>query len=127
MTKITDLITHSTQHIVRDRPYMLLMGGVLGLGVVYIAYTLLAIHSSDIQVITRYSGVGDVHFYKDKWYHLYELTLFGACITLIHGAIMAKLHEMEHRDAGIVFGWMALTMMVIVFSYTYGLLHLAFL
>ena len=110
-----------------DRPYFLLMLAVLISGLAYTIFCLVATHVTDIQVITQYSGVGDTHFYKDKWFSLYTFAGFGVIVTAIHLALLAKLFQVNYRDIGIVIAWIALLIMLIATVYTYEVFHLAFL
>ena len=103
------------------------MVAVLASGLIYTVFCLIATHATDIQVITQYSGVGDTHFYKDKWFSLYTFAAFGIIATCIHLALLAKLFEVKYRDVGIVIAWMALLIMLIATVYTYEVFHLAFL
>lgn len=100
---------------------------VLISGLIYTIFCLVATHATDIQVITQYSGVGDTHFYKDKWFSLYTFAGFGIIVTAIHLALLAKLFQVNYRDIGIVIAWIALLIMLIATVYTYEVFHLAFL
>lgn len=121
------LIRNTYNNLKHDRPYVWLMFAILGLGTVYVIYCLLSIHASDVQIISHYSGVGDTHFYKDKWFSLYNFVGFGVLATFFNLALLAKLHEVEQREIGIVTGWVAIAVIVVAAVYTFGVLHLAYL
>lgn len=110
-----------------DRPYMLLVVAIFALGLIYAVTVIFSLHESQTQVITHYSGVGDSRFYKARWYSLIEFVVFGLALVVAHIALLLKLHRIGYRGFGIVFGWITLTMLVVVFADTLGVIRLAFL
>jgi len=110
-----------------DKAYFWLLIAIVGLAAVYILFTLLSIRNSDIQLINHYSGLGDTHFYKAKWYSLYEFTLFGLIVGVMNVVMLSRLKLAGRRNVGIVIGWITLLVLVLAFIYTYQVLHLAYL
>ncbi len=110
-----------------DRGFRGLMLGVLIVGIVYTAVTLLSIQSSDIQVVVQYSGIGESHFYRNQWTYLYIFSIFGVLVTIGHLLIMAKLYNYESRNAGIIFGYSTMALLVIAFIMFKSVTQLAFL
>lgn len=118
---------HIFQEIREDKPYFWLLLTISIVGVVYIFFSALLVHSSATQLIDQYSGLGITHFYRGKWYALYEFSLYGLIVTALSIVLLAKLKGAERRHLGIVFGWITLAILCLSFIYTLQVIHLAYL
>lgn len=113
--------------VFQDRPYTVLIGFVLALCVILIIWCFTSVQQSDIQVVTRYTAFGNVHFYKSIWWHLYGFAVFAALVGTLHAAVMIRLHSMDRRGLGIIFGWMTCVIVMIAAFYMSEILNLAFI
>ena len=118
-----DIITTVKASLV-DRPYAILMGLLLVVGVVYCLTAVLNIHPSDVVVYNRYTSFGEVHFYKDHWQYLLNFIFFGVIVIAAHVVVMIKLHGMGRRHAGMLVGWMGVTILLVSFCYTLAIVGL---
>ncbi|PID31563.1 hypothetical protein CR983_00580 [Candidatus Saccharibacteria bacterium] len=112
--------------VLTDRPYTIMAIAVLAVAFVFSLATILAIQPRDIQVVTRYTAMGESHYYKDQWYSLYSLALFGLTVGLLHVALMVKLFVIGRRDVGMLMGGCALVVLFVAVFYVYQILGLAF-
>lgn len=121
------IIKNSVQQIVGDRKILFLSIFLLMGGLVYIAYVLLSLHTSDLQLATRYTSFGGTHFYRNKWYYLFTFVIFGLLFIVTHIGMMVKLYMSEMKPLATAMGWLGAIMLVIMFTYTYHVLSIAYL
>ena len=119
-----EAIKVSLREVTKDRPYVTLIGLVLGAGIVYCLIVALSIHPSDVTVYTRYTAFGEAHFYKDHWQYLMTFVLYGAIVAVAHGALMVKLHDMGRRQTGLLVGWLGIAVLLMAFAYTLAIIGL---
>ncbi len=96
-------------------------------GIVYIIYVALSLQASDLQLATRYTSFGGTHFYRDKWYYLLSFVGFGLLFTITHIGLMVKLYVSEMKPLATAMGWLGLIVLLMMFSYTYHVLSIAYL
>ncbi len=119
-----EAIKTSFREVTKDRPYILLMGLIALVGATYCLIVGLDIHPSDVTVYTRYTAFGEAHFYKDHWQYLINFVLFGIIVTVSHGALMVKLHDIGRRQTGILIGWFGVTVLLVAFVYAMAIISL---
>lgn len=106
---------------------MVLMVLTILFGVTIALFCVMSVQSTDIQVVTRYTAFGNVHFYKGVWWQLYSFAVFATVVSIAHTAIMVRLHNLGRRDFGLVFGWTAWVILMITIFYMNEILNLAFI
>lgn len=120
-------IIHALKQVLADRKMLFFSIAIFLGGLVYIAYVALSLHSSDLQLATRYTSFGETHFYRNKWYYLLSFVLFGVLYIIMHIGIMVKLYVSEMKPLAAAFGWLSFIVLVLLFSYTYHVLSIAYL
>jgi len=100
------------------------MGLIALVGTIYCLIIALNIHPSDVTVYTRYTAFGEAHFYKDHWQYLINFVLFGIIVTVSHGALMVKLHDIGRRQTGILIGWFGVVVLLVAFAYAMAIISL---
>src|SRR5690606_17941057 len=93
----------------------------------YCTYVGLSLQPSDLQVAVHYTAFGDTSFYREKWYYLISLIVFGLIVAIIHTALIIKLHLQGRRQIALLFAWLSLLIIVIAFFITNAVLRIAFL
>lgn len=119
-----EAIKLSLREVTKDRPYVLLIGLILVLGLGYCLAITLSIHPSDVTVYTRYTAFGEAHFYKDHWQYLITFVLYGAIVAVAHSALMVKLHDMGRKQTGLLVGWLGVAVLLMAFAYTLAIIGL---
>ena len=100
---------------------------ILLAGFVYIGYVALSLHGSDLQLATRYTSFGETHFYRNKWYYLLSFIVFAVIFMVMHIGIITKLYVSGMKPLATAFGWLSMIIVVLMFSYTYHVLSIAYL
>lgn len=95
--------------------------------VLFTLFVLFSVEQRDIQIVTQYSSFGESHFYKERWFYLYNFALFSLIAGFAHCAIMTQLYQYERRTLGIMFGWVTLLLFLIAFIYVQRVLQVAYL
>jgi len=119
-----EAIKTSFREVTKDRPYVLLMGLIILMGLAYCLIVALSIHPSDVTVYTRYTAFGEAHFYKDHWQYLMSFVLFGIVVAVAHSALMVKLHDMGRRQTGVLIGWFGIIVLLVAVAYTMAIISL---
>ena len=124
MTK--DSFKLSVKRILGDRPFLMLLAGVLLTGLLYSLIIGFSIHPRDVQVYTRYTAFGEAHFYKIPWQYTVLFLLFGVLVSFVHSALMVKLQSLERRQTALLVGWLAIVVLLIAGVYALSVMGLAF-
>ena len=116
----------SIKHVLQDRPFVLLVGGLILAGLVFALIVGFSIHPRDVQVYTRYTAFGEAHFYKNPWQYTLLFVLFGLLVSAAHAALMVKLHGLARRQTALLVGWLGVVVLVIAGVYALSIMGLAF-
>ena len=116
-------ITTSIKHLRADKPLLFMVIGVATAALIYSIFVGLSLSPTDSQIATRYTAFGITHFYRDQWFYLGTFVGFGSVIGVVHGAIIAKLQQMNMRSLAMAFGWLSLGMLVIIAAITHAILR----
>jgi hypothetical protein len=116
----------TTKAIFADKAYLAMLAAMTAATIVFVLYVLFTVEPRDIQVVTRYSELGESHFYKSKWYSMYSFAAFGIIVWALHSALMVKLRGLGRRDVGLGVGWLTLLILFMAALYSYETLNLAF-
>ena len=117
----------SIQQTLSDRPLSLLLLGIIGGGLAYIAYVAISLSASDLQLAIRYTSFGDTHFYRDQWWYLMGFIGFGILFVIAHVGLIVKLVAIELRQFAVAFAWLSIIVLVLMFAYTHSVLGIAYL
>jgi len=115
------------KELLLDRPLLLLSLSVVLVGSIYMAYVAFSVSPTELQIATRFSAFSDAQFYRNKWYYLISFIGFGAILTFVHVALIAKIRSRGMRPLAFAFGGLTLLMIVIAFLWTYSVLDIAYL
>lgn len=124
MTK--EAIKLSIKRVFTDRTFLMLGAGLVASGFIYLLVTGLTLQARNVQVYSRYTSFGEAHFYKSPWQYLILFVVFGLLVTIIHLALMVKLHNLDRRGAAILVGLAGIGILFIGLMYSLFIMHLAF-
>ena len=121
------IIITSLKQVLADRKMLFFCVAIFVASLVYIGYVALSLHASDLQLATRYTSFGETHFYRNKWYYLLSFIMFGIIFMVVHIGVITKLYVSGMKPLATAFGWLSMIMLVLLFSYTYHVLSIAYL
>lgn len=118
-----ETIKLSIKRVFTDRPFLALIALVIMSGLVYCIVTGFTLQARDVQVYSRYTAFGEVHFYKSPWQYLITLAVFGLVVVAIHVGLMIKLHNLGRRQTAILVGCIAVVLLGIAIAYSLSVMH----
>jgi len=124
MTK--ESIKQSVRQAVTDRPFMVLVVGLLFAGLVYALVIGFSIQSRDVQIYTRYTAYGEAHFYKSPWHYTLSFVAFGVFVSAVHAALMVKLRALGRRQSAFLIGWLGIAVLAIAAIFALSIIRFAF-
>lgn len=114
------------KHVLGDRPFVLLLSGVVLFGLLFALTVGFSIHPRDVQVYTRYTAFGEAHFYKNPWQYTILFVLFGLLVSSVHSVLMVKLYGLGRRQTALLVGWISIVVLIVAAVYALSIMGLAF-
>lgn len=114
----------SIKRVFTDRPFLFLMAGLGVTGIIYCLAVGFNIHTSDVTVYSRYTAFGEAHFYKAQWQYLMSFVLFGIVVTVAHGLLMVKFHNLDRRQTALIIGFAGIAVLLIAGAYALSVTQL---
>lgn len=124
MTK--ESLKQSVKQVLADRPFMVLVVGLLLAGIVYMLVVGFSIHPRDVQIYTRYTAFGEAHFYKSPWHYTLLFVGFGALVSAAHALLMVKLYNLGRRQSALLVGWLGIAILFIAAILVLSIVRFAF-
>ena len=121
------IIQSAFKQLLADRPAFLLCLAILLGGIIYILYVAINLSPSDLQLATRYTSYGETTFYRNKWYYLLSFVGFGLLFIVAHAGMVMKLVIANMKQLAHAMGWLSLVVLLMMFTYTYYVLEIAYL
>ena len=122
-------MTQDSKRLVRqlfsDRPFMALVTLLVVLALAFCIYVFASTQQSSVQVHTRYTSIGEAHYYKSQWYYLYSFAAFGLVSTALNVLCMLRLLANQRRDFAMGLGVVAFIILVVTFAYSYNVMQIA--
>lgn len=120
-------ILSAFHQITNDRQILAVCFVILLLSLAYIVYVALSIQPTELQVATHYSAFGETHFYRDQWYSIIGLAVFGVIVPVLHIAIVGRLLREGLRPFALGLGYVTIVLLLLAFVYAKSIIAVAFL
>ncbi|HEU4830982.1 MAG TPA: hypothetical protein VFS65_02320 [Candidatus Saccharimonadales bacterium] len=105
-------IKESLKLLVADRYLLVLLSFLVLLALAFVSYIVVSVRPSELQLVSHYSAFGITHLYRDQWFYLLVLGLFGLVAAALHVAISMKLLVVKGRTLAIMFAWFGVGIML---------------
>ena len=105
---IITTIKDSLKELITNRYLTTLTVVLLVLTVLFVAYILLAVRPSELQLVTHYTAYGVTHLYRNQWWYLLGFAAFGILVALFHIALAIKLYVTKGHPLAIMFAWLGI-------------------
>lgn len=112
-------VIQSLKELVTNRYLTVLSAILVALSVAFVLYIVLAVHPSDLQLVTHYTAYGVTHLYRDQWFYLLTFALFAVLVAFFHIAIAIKLYVTKGSPLAIMFAWLGIG--IIMFAWVTAL------
>lgn len=84
-------ISQTASRIYQNKSFLVWLAVFLVLSILFSIYVSVSLHSSDVQIATRYTAYGDTSYYRSQWYYLLNFVAYGVLHFLLQSAIAIKL------------------------------------
>lgn len=117
------------KHAMGDRPLVISWLALLMASIVISVIFALQIHTSELNIPTRYTafGVGITHIYNDNWYYLLNFIIFIIASLIIHTFIALKLFSQRGTVLARLFIQASIVLVVIEYFLISSVLGIALL
>ncbi len=105
---IITTIKDSLKELITNRYLTTLTVVLLVLTVLFVAYILLAVRPSELQLVTHYTAYGVTHLYRNQWWYLLGFAAFGILVAFFHIALAIKLYVTKGHPLAIMFAWLGI-------------------
>lgn len=118
-----DTIKQSFNELITNRYLTVLSGAVIGLAIIFVIYVALAVHPSDLQLVTHYTAYGITHLYRNQWFYFWGFAGFAVLVALIHVALGLKLYLSKGHPLAILFVWLGFSIILFAWITTYAIIN----
>ena len=116
-------IIHSLKELITNRYLTVLTGVTLVLMVLFVAYILLTVRPSELQLVTHYTAYGVTHLYRTQWYYLLGFGAFAILVALIHISVAIKIYITKGHPLAIMFAWMGIGILVFAWVTSFSIIN----
>lgn len=116
-------IKHSFKELITNRYLTVLSIITVVLMLAYVAYILITVRPSELQLVTHYSAYGVTHLYRDQWFYLLGFAAFGLMAAFLHVAIAIKLFITKGHPLAIMFAWLGIGIIVLAWVTSFSIIN----
>lgn len=98
--------------LLQDKVIAGMMLTMIILAAILSVYVVTSIQASSAQVVVRYTGFGDTHYYRNHWTYLFSFGGLGLFILIFNAFISVKLLSLQKRP--LAFAWLIASLGLIV-------------
>lgn len=120
---IKEKIILSLKELITNRYLTILTGVTLVLMVLFVAYILLAVRPSELQLVTHYTAYGVTHLYRNQWFYLLSFGAFAILIAFLHISIAIKIFMTKGHPLAIMFAWMGIGIMIFAWVTAFSIIN----
>jgi len=118
------IIKESFKKLVADRYLLVLLSTLVLLALIFSLIIGLSIHTSERQLISRYSAFGITHFYFDQWFYALTFLAFELVAAALHLVVSIKLLNEKGHYFAVLFAWLGIAVVTIGFVVSITILSL---
>jgi hypothetical protein len=93
------------------------------LAIVYLAYILITVRPSELQLVTHYTAYGVTHLYRDQWFYLLSFAAFGILVAFLHIAIAIKIFMTKGHPLAIMFAWLGIGVIILAWVTSFSIIN----
>lgn len=120
---ITQTIKQSFKELITNRYLTVLAIVTVMLMLLYVAYIIIAVRPSELQLVTHYTAYGVTHLYRDQWFYLLTFGLFAVIVAFLHISIAIKLFITKGHPLAIMFAWLGIGIIVFAWVTSYSIIN----
>jgi len=120
---IKNSIIHSFKELITNRYLTVLAIVTLAMTVLFVAYILLAVRPSELQLVTHYTAYGVTHLYRDQWFYLLSFAGFAILVAFFHISLAIKMYITKGHPLAIMFAWMGIGILVFAWVTSFSIIN----
>ena len=120
---ITQTIKQSFKELITNRYLTVLAIVTVVLMLLFVAYILIAVRPSELQLVTHYTAYGVTHLYRDQWFYLLSFGLFAVIVAFLHISIAIKMYVTKGHPLAIMFAWFGIGIIVLAWVTSYSIIN----
>jgi len=120
---IITTIKDSLKELITNRYLTVLTVITLVLTVLFVAYILLAVRPSELQLVTHYTAYGVTHLYRNQWWYLLGFAAFGILVALFHISLAIKLYITKGHPLAIMFAWLGIGIIIFAWITSFSIIN----
>lgn len=120
---IITTIKTSLKELITNRYLTVLAVVTLMLTVFFVAYILLAVRPSELQLVTHYTAYGVTHLYRNQWWYLLGFAAFGIIVALFHISLAIKLYITKGHPLAIMFAWLGIGILIFAWVTSFSIIN----
>lgn len=120
---ITQTIKQSFKELITNRYLTTLAIVTIVLMMLFVAYILVAVRPSELQLVTHYTAYGVTHLYRDQWFYLLTFGLFAIIVAFLHISIAIKLYITKGHPLAIMFAWFGIGILIFAWVTSFSIIN----
>lgn len=109
---VKTIITSGIKELLSHRVLTVLSIITLLLAISCVVYIGIAVHPSEVPLVTHYTAYGVAHLYRDQWFYLLTFGVFAVVSALVHISLTAKMSILKGKDMALLVAWLGIGVQV---------------
>ncbi|MBC7459633.1 hypothetical protein H7200_02905 [Candidatus Saccharibacteria bacterium] len=105
---LVNTIKTSFKELLTNRYLTVLTSVTVILCLLFVAYILIAVRPSELQLVTHYTAFGVTQLYRTQWFYLLSFGGFAIIVAFLHISIAIKMYITKGHPLAIMFAWMGI-------------------
>jgi len=120
---LVNTIKTSFKELITNRYLTVLSVVTIVLAALFVAYILLAVRPSELQLVTHYTAYGITHLYRDQWFYLLTFGVFAVLVAFLHVTIAIKMYITKGHPLAIMFAWMGIGVLIFAWMIAFSIIN----
>ncbi|MDB5161619.1 MAG: hypothetical protein JWM52_127 [Candidatus Saccharibacteria bacterium] len=120
---IITTIQTSFKELITNRYLTVLSGVTVLLALLFVAYILLAVRPSELQLVTHYTAYGVTHLYRSQWFYLLGFGAFAVLVAFFHISLAIKIYITKGHPLAIMFAWLGIGIIVFAWVTSFSIIN----
>jgi len=118
-----DTIKTSFKELITNRYLTILTVVTLVIAALFVAYILLFVQPSELQLVTHYTAYGVTHLYRDQWFYLLTFGGFAVLVAFLHITVAIKIYITKGHPLAIMFAWMGIGVLIFAWMTAFSIIN----
>jgi hypothetical protein len=116
-------IKQSFKELITNRYLTVLAIVTVVLAIAFIAYILITVRPSELQLVTHYTAYGVTHLYRDQWFYLLSFAGFGILVAILHLGLAVKIFITKGHPLAIMFAWLGIGIILLAWITSFSIIN----